>query len=104
MIMLRIKRVRTRDGRKANEMQPVPPPAGGRFREHCVGYGAVLILSRTLGSYDSSFGSDRRTYPQHSSTWSTEPYDPENPGSFVTFVFRYRSRGKCSHSSISITY
>jgi len=45
------------------------------------------------------FGDEKQTYEQYSTTWSIKPYDPSAPGTkaastYVSFVFRYRSRGK----------
>lgn len=39
------------------------------------------------------FGAERPAEFQHPSTWSVEPFDKQTPGSYVTFVFRYRSKG-----------
>lgn len=45
------------------------------------------------------FGSERPMHEQYSTTWSVKPHVPDYPGaktagSYVTFVFRYRSQGR----------
>jgi len=76
MVMLRIKRIKRGEGKKPNDLQLVPEQVRGKrkYGDDCVGY-----------------GSERPTEFQQPSTWTVEPYDKANPGSYVTFVFRYRS-------------
>lgn len=73
-IILRIKRIKRTTSKVANRIQPTPVEVASRTREHCIGYGP-----------------ERDTYEQYSTTWSFEPYDASSPGSYATFVFRYRS-------------
>lgn len=43
------------------------------------------------------FGDERRAYEQYATTWSVKPHDvpgAKTPSTYVSFVFRYRSRGK----------
>lgn len=39
-----------------------------------------------------SFGKKVVTSRQHTQTWSYEPYDKSSPHTFITFIFRYRTR------------
>lgn len=41
-----------------------------------------------------SYGDERPAYEQFPRTWQVKPYDGSGNRSYVTFVFRYRSRGK----------
>ncbi|CCM04592.1 uncharacterized protein FIBRA_06773 [Fibroporia radiculosa] len=76
-IVVKIKRIVRKDTRNSNALVQPPPPARDRPSkdEPCV-----------------SFGAERQAFMQMESTWSVQPYDPQNPGTYVTFVFRYRSR------------
>ncbi|KAI0345128.1 hypothetical protein BDW22DRAFT_1354017 [Trametopsis cervina] len=77
IISLKIKQIkRTTPDHAANA--PLKPPKPSRIRrggsEACVG-----------------FGVKRTSSIQHDKTWSFVPYDKSNPGTFVQFVFRYRT-------------
>ncbi|KDQ60959.1 hypothetical protein JAAARDRAFT_124808, partial [Jaapia argillacea MUCL 33604] len=75
-IMLRIKRIQRVASKPANPVQELPDAVHGRG-DHCIG-----------------FGEEKPTWIQYPTTWTVKPYDPKNPGSYVTFIFRYRSRGE----------
>ncbi|KAL4253146.1 hypothetical protein ABKN59_004149 [Abortiporus biennis] len=77
IIMLKIKQVKRTRSHEPNK--PHAPPntiaTGRRSRtEPCIGFGPA-----------------RTARPQKKSSWYFEPYDSNNPGDYVTFVFRYRS-------------
>ncbi|KAI0688634.1 hypothetical protein BC835DRAFT_1419015 [Cytidiella melzeri] len=77
-ISLKIKQVkRTAPDHAKNA--PLKPPRSVRSRrggsEACVGFG----LKRTASV-------------QHDKTWSFVPYDKSQPGTYVQFLFRYRTR------------
>ncbi|EMD38001.1 hypothetical protein CERSUDRAFT_93526 [Gelatoporia subvermispora B] len=76
-IMVKIRRVKRTSPHAPNAPQTPPKfPRGRRSTgETCVGFGPV-----------------RSSQSQPNGTWSIVPYDPKNPGSYVTFVFRYRPR------------
>ncbi|KAJ7172281.1 hypothetical protein C8R46DRAFT_1085385 [Mycena filopes] len=82
MITLRIKRIQRVAGRPANPLQPLPTTLGKRKAgELCVG-----------------FGQDQPTVDQYAYTWSVTPYEKDGPvtgrtpKTYVSFVFRYRTR------------
>ncbi|KAJ8586105.1 hypothetical protein M405DRAFT_744189, partial [Rhizopogon salebrosus TDB-379] len=76
-IMLKVKRVKLQGSKPANQLQRLPDwTSQGHVGEHCVGY-----------------GQERVGYVQSPTTWKVEPYDESSKRSYVTFVFRYRSRG-----------
>ncbi|OBZ75419.1 hypothetical protein A0H81_04291 [Grifola frondosa] len=47
---------------------------------------------RQAGDVCVRFGVERPSPPQKKTTWKIEPYEKDNPGVYVSFVFRYRSR------------
>ncbi|KAF9053882.1 hypothetical protein BDZ89DRAFT_1098328 [Hymenopellis radicata] len=81
MITLRIKRIKRISSRNANPIQDPPsPPAASQSGEIRIGY-----------------GQDIKTFEQSHFTWLLKPYDPtpgnsKKPSTYVSFVFRYRSR------------
>ncbi|KAF8550453.1 hypothetical protein OG21DRAFT_1419648, partial [Imleria badia] len=77
-ITLRIRRVRIDGARDANKMQQLPEPCG---------------LQSDMTTDRISYGEERRTYEQYPQTWQVKPYDESGKRAYVTFVFRYRSRG-----------
>ncbi|KAJ7724457.1 hypothetical protein DFH07DRAFT_1067029 [Mycena maculata] len=82
MITLRIKRIQRVASRPANPVQELPSVLG----------------KRKAGDLCIGFGEDTRAYDQYAYTWSVKPYEKDSPagartpGTFVSFVFRYRSR------------
>jgi len=82
-ITLRIKRIERVASRPANPLQPIPDTVLGKRRagEHYIG-----------------FGEEQRAYDQFAYTWSVRPYAKDvppgakKPSTYVSFVFRYRSR------------
>ncbi|KAF8921106.1 hypothetical protein CPB85DRAFT_1269397 [Mucidula mucida] len=81
MITLRIKRIKRISSRRANPIQDPPSsPAASQSGEMRIGY-----------------GQDIKTFEQSHFTWLLKPYDPtpgnsRKPSTYVSFVFRYRSR------------
>lgn len=97
MIMLRIKRIRRSGDKTPNEVQVVPEQVRGKrkFGEDCVGFVLVTYsITRQPPTLLIRFGNERPAEFQHPATWTVEPFDKGNPGSYVTFVFRYRSLGR----------
>jgi len=82
MITLRIKRIKRVASRPANPMQELPSVLG----------------KRKTGDLCIGFGEDTQAYDQYAYTWSVKPYEKDAPASartpstYVSFVFRYRSR------------
>ncbi|OCH92214.1 hypothetical protein OBBRIDRAFT_818381 [Obba rivulosa] len=76
-IMIKIRQVRRTSPHAPNA--PRVPPRSPRGR-------------RTTGETYIGFGPIRSSHPQATNTWSIVPYDDKKPGSYVTFVFRYRPR------------
>jgi len=82
-ITLRIKRIQRVAGRPANPLQQLPSTALGK---------------RKAGDLCVSFGDDTPTFDQFSYTWSVKPHEKDGPVSgripktYVSFVFRYRTR------------
>ncbi|TFK54792.1 hypothetical protein OE88DRAFT_1723304 [Heliocybe sulcata] len=76
IISLKIKRVQRLEEQQSDQPRQVPDRMQGsqKVGDHCVG-----------------FGEERQTWLQHPNTYSVQPYDKQNPGSYVTFTFRYRS-------------
>ncbi|KAG6814532.1 hypothetical protein H0H92_000058 [Tricholoma furcatifolium] len=86
MIVLRIKRVARVKTQSPNSMLELPPTSLGKRKngDHCIG-----------------FGQEARTNEQSQTTWSVVPYEQEEqksarPSTYVSFAFRYRSRGTLS--------
>jgi len=83
MIILRIKRIRRVAGRPANPVQQVP---------------SLILGKRKAGELCVGFAEDRQTYDQYAYTWSVKPYEKDSPAgaktpsTYVSFVFRYRTR------------
>ncbi|KAA1469445.1 hypothetical protein DENSPDRAFT_604044 [Dentipellis sp. KUC8613] len=77
MIVLKIRQIRRTGGYHPNDFPSIPNPTKGKHR----------IYEMRVG-----YGSETTTCSQHESTWSFEPYDKQNRGAFVTFIFRYRSQ------------
>ncbi|EPQ58037.1 hypothetical protein GLOTRDRAFT_10237, partial [Gloeophyllum trabeum ATCC 11539] len=77
-IILKIRRVKRLAEKESDAPRQVPDRMQGpqKVGDHCIG-----------------FGQERETWLQHPKTFSTQPYDRRSPGSYVTFVFRYRSPG-----------
>ncbi|KAI0726647.1 hypothetical protein C8Q72DRAFT_893733, partial [Fomitopsis betulina] len=77
-IIVKIKRVEIVGKHGANTPLVPGPPVAGRhsFGEPPVGIG---------------FGREEMGPAQLPTTWKVKPYDKRNPGTYVTFVFRYRS-------------
>ncbi|KAI9570454.1 hypothetical protein HD554DRAFT_2082193 [Boletus coccyginus] len=73
-IVLKIRRVAIDGARAPNKLQQLPGPSGSQSNV-CVGY-----------------GDERHAYEQFPRTWQVKPYDGSGNRSYVTFVFRYRSR------------
>ena len=46
-----------------------------------------------VNDISTSYGEERQTNEQYPQTWQVKPYDGSGNRSYVTFVFRYRSRG-----------
>ncbi|OSX65335.1 hypothetical protein POSPLADRAFT_1135526 [Postia placenta MAD-698-R-SB12] len=76
-IVVKIKRVKRMQRRAANKPLIPPSEVRGRPGQPCITYGPPRPIAG-----------------HHSSTWDIQPYDPEKAGSFVKFVFRYRSKGE----------
>lgn len=74
-IVVKIKRVKRMQRRAANKPLIPPSEVRGRPGQPCITYGPPRPIAG-----------------HHSSTWDIQPYDPEKAGSFVKFVFRYRSK------------
>ncbi|KAF8892457.1 hypothetical protein BD779DRAFT_1468188 [Infundibulicybe gibba] len=83
MVVLRIKRVKREEAKPANTFQPLPEPIPAKSR---------------VGSLEVGFGEERITYEQYSKTWSVRPHsddeasDSAKPTTYISFVFRYRTR------------
>ncbi|KAJ7709703.1 hypothetical protein B0H17DRAFT_999060 [Mycena rosella] len=83
MITLRIKRIQRVASRPANPVQVLP---------------SVTLGKRKAGDLCVSFGEDKQTFDQFAFTWSVKPYEKDSPAgartpsTYVSFVFRYRSR------------
>ncbi|KAF5380992.1 hypothetical protein D9615_004073 [Tricholomella constricta] len=82
MVTLRVKRVARVETRPANPIQELPK---------------TLLGKRKPGDFCVGFGEEKGTDEQHPSTWSVIAHDKTVPGSkqpstYVSFVFRYRSR------------
>ncbi|KAJ7120509.1 hypothetical protein C8R43DRAFT_83607 [Mycena crocata] len=83
MITLRIKRVQRVAGRLANPLQELP---------------SVTLGKRKAGEMCVGFGEETETFDQYAYTWSVKPYEKDAPAgartghTYVTFVFRYRTR------------
>ncbi|KAG5651992.1 hypothetical protein H0H81_006674 [Sphagnurus paluster] len=79
MITLRIKRVSRVEARPANPMQELP---------------TTLLGKRKAGDFRISFGNEKVTPERHGETWSVVAHDKgsKKPETYVSFVFRYRSR------------
>ncbi|KAF8212025.1 hypothetical protein K438DRAFT_1805820 [Mycena galopus ATCC 62051] len=83
MITLRIKRIQRIAGRPANSLQELPSATLGK---------------RKAGDLSVGFGEDTQTFDQFAYTWSVRPYekdgptDGKTPKTYVSFVFRYRTR------------
>ncbi|KAJ6525648.1 hypothetical protein B0H19DRAFT_1198196 [Mycena capillaripes] len=83
MITLRIKRIQRVAGRPANPVQQLPSTTLGKRKagELCVG-----------------FGEESAAFDQFAYTWSVKPYEKDGPAdgrtpkTYVSFVFRYRTR------------
>lgn len=55
-----------------------------------------------------SFGTEMPTYEQHDTTWAVIPYDDDGsnsniPKTYLSFVFRYRTRGKTKKAGTSMS-
>jgi len=76
IISLKIKRVKRVGEQQSDQPRHVPDRMQGpqKVGDHCIG-----------------FGQERQTWLQHPKTYGVQPYDKRNPGSYVTFTFRYRS-------------
>ncbi|KAG0699642.1 hypothetical protein DFH29DRAFT_935698 [Suillus ampliporus] len=75
-IVLKVKRVKLQGSKPANPLQNIPDwNSQSHVGEHCVGY-----------------GEETQTYLQSPTTWQVKPYNRAGKRSYVTFVFRYRSR------------
>ncbi|KAK2466795.1 hypothetical protein APHAL10511_001053 [Amanita phalloides] len=82
MITLRIKRVTRMANKPANAFQVLPSMVAGKQQagDLCIG-----------------FGEETPAFRQHLSTWTVEPYEKDDPLStipktYISFVFRYRTR------------
>ncbi|KAK7020449.1 hypothetical protein R3P38DRAFT_2969533 [Favolaschia claudopus] len=83
MINLRIKRVERVAGRPANPLQKLPESLCGK---------------RKAGDICVGFGEETETFDQYAYTWSIKPHAKDGPANgrvpktYVSFVFRYRTR------------
>ncbi|KAF8077820.1 hypothetical protein FPV67DRAFT_1463135 [Lyophyllum atratum] len=82
MITLRIKRVARADLKPANTILELPK---------------TLLGKRKAGDFCVGFGEEKEAQERFPSTWSVVPHDKTVPGAnrpstYVSFVFRYRSR------------
>ncbi|KAJ6597087.1 hypothetical protein DFH09DRAFT_111444 [Mycena vulgaris] len=83
MITLHIKRIQRVASRPANAIQHIP---------------SVVLGKRKAGDLCVSFGEDTQAFDQFAYTWSVKPYEKDaptgsrTPSTYVSFVFRYRSR------------
>ncbi|PFH54215.1 hypothetical protein AMATHDRAFT_135865 [Amanita thiersii Skay4041] len=82
MITLRVKRIIRLASRPANEIQNLP---------------SVVLGKRKTGDLFIAFGNEVPVAEQHLSTWSVMAYEQEGPQqdkpkTYVSFVFRYRTR------------
>ncbi|KAF7323116.1 hypothetical protein HMN09_00091800 [Mycena chlorophos] len=91
MIVLKIKRVQCVAGRPANPVQAIEGKPG----------------RRRVGDVCAGFGEERPTYEQFPHTWVVRPLaedDPtgkvSKPSTYVSFVFRYRTRDWLQSQSI----
>ncbi|KAJ7063448.1 hypothetical protein C8F01DRAFT_957381, partial [Mycena amicta] len=75
MITLKIKRIERLAGRPANTLQEIRQDTLGK---------------RKAGEIRVEFGDEQPTYMQYPFTWSVRPLDDGK--TYVSFVFRYRSR------------
>ncbi|EIW60360.1 uncharacterized protein TRAVEDRAFT_145680 [Trametes versicolor FP-101664 SS1] len=78
-IMLEIKQVQRMESYDLPQARAAPPVIRGHRPE-----GEVIV----------KYG-ETRPAPVQKPTWKIRPHDPNNPGPFVTFIFRYRTHG-CS--------
>ncbi|KAM6500394.1 hypothetical protein JOM56_003408 [Amanita muscaria] len=82
MIALRIKRITRVASKPANELQSLP---------------SAVLGKRKAGDLFVGFGEEAPAFEQYSSTWSVKPYGQNGPSckepkTYVSFVFRYRTR------------
>jgi len=82
MVTLRIKRVERVASKPANPLQKIPETRLGK---------------RKMGELCVGFGEEKQAYDQSAYTWSVKAHDKntlgaDKPSTYVSFVFRYRSR------------
>ncbi|KAF8623539.1 hypothetical protein AX15_006315 [Amanita polypyramis BW_CC] len=82
MITLRVKRITRVASQPANALQALPHAVLGK---------------RKAGDLCIGFGEETPAFEQYSSTWSVMPYEKDDspsktPKTYVSFVFRYRTR------------
>ncbi|KAF9469197.1 hypothetical protein BDZ94DRAFT_1181804 [Collybia nuda] len=82
MVTLRIKRIERLAAKPANMIQNVPQ---------------TILGKRKAGELRIGFGEEMKTVDQYATTWSVKPYGAKSTGeqkanTYVSFVFRYRSR------------
>ncbi|KAF8163459.1 hypothetical protein B0H34DRAFT_695547 [Crassisporium funariophilum] len=82
MITLKVKRIKRLLDRPANSIRSIPD---------------TILGKRKAGELCVGFGQEYRVQDRSPSTWAVIPYDQDVPGAtkprtFVSFVFRYRSR------------
>ena len=101
MVTLRIKRVERIASKPANPLQKIPETRLGKRKmgELCVGYVMPSIVCDEFSYIRSErFGEEKQAYDQSAYTWSVKAHDKntlgaDKPSTYVSFVFRYRSRG-----------
>ncbi|KAH7913756.1 hypothetical protein BJ138DRAFT_1058502 [Hygrophoropsis aurantiaca] len=76
-IMVKVKRVRLTGAKAANALQKLPDSTA---------------VKPQLGGHHIGYGEEKQTFEQSPTTWHVEPHDETSRRSYVTFVFRYRSR------------
>jgi hypothetical protein len=94
-----IKRIQRVAGRPANPVQQLPSTNLGKRKAGDLSVGFVFFLLFLLHSnIRRSFGEHERTFDQFAYTWSVKPYEKDGPSTgripktYVSFVFRYRTR------------
>ncbi len=63
-------------------------------RKETLPSGVYVVVYLWAGVDGSSRYGDVRPAPMQKRTWKMVPFNPEAPGPYVTFIFRYRSKGE----------
>ena len=99
-IVLEIRLIKRVGEREPNPLSVPPSVVRGNRQPGDIAVKYEHDLSSFVTTHAPRRYGDVRPASMQRRTYKIEPFDPKAPGPYVTFIFRYRSKGKCRSPSL----